>query len=135
MAKRLEGGDYLECVKAFYDSALIILREAKKAGDLNEEEFKKEAQRKLELAINRVKRLYRSGVDYSSRSNFLVKSKDTVYFEQHLLMERLKKQGLEKAAYMIGADIKTQIILSKLGYLDYSKMELPDYAFEIWERE
>lgn len=135
MAKRLEGGNYLECVKAFYDSALIILRKAREMGDLTEEEFRNESRRKLEIAIDRVKRLYRSGVALDAKTKFLAKSKDTVYLEQYTLMEKLKERGLEKAAYIAGANFRSQIFLSKLGFLDYSKMELPLYAFEIWERE
>jgi|WetSurMetagenome_2_1015567.scaffolds.fasta_scaffold05184_1 hypothetical protein len=135
MVKKLEGGNYIECVQAFYESALKKIKAKKERGLSNEAEFKNEILEELELAINRTRRLFRDSEDLGIKSPLLTTSKDTVYLEQSILLEKLKKEGMEKYAFMNGANLKTLITLSEIGLLDLEKIKAPDYyALEIWNR-
>lgn len=135
MIKKLEGGNYLDCIKAFYDSSRKGLLKKKKLGLINEEKFTEELKENLKLAINRTKRLYKEGVDYDDGSKFLAKSKDTAYLEQLILLQKLKDKGMEKYAYIGGCNLNTLILLSKIGFLDLNKIEKPKfYALKVWDK-
>lgn len=135
MVKKLEGGDYAECLKAFYESALKGPRLQRAVGSLSDEEFRKQAEKNLKLAINRTKRLFREGADFSSRETSLSNSKDTVYLEQVRLFQKLKEHGLEKYAFVLGADLNTLVFLMKSGFLNPSDIQQPKYqSLEIWKR-
>lgn len=133
MAARLSGGNYLECVKAFYNSELGILRRKKPSGKFD----RKELRSLIKQAINRTKRLFRGGaVDFTSESGFLTNSKDTVYLEQRKLLDKLRGVNLEKYALMGGANLQTLIILTEVGLIDPEEIQGPRYdvIFRIWDR-
>lgn len=135
MARKLAGGDYAECLEAFYESALKGPRLQQTIGSLSREDFRKQAEKNLKLAINRTKRLFCEGADFSSREASLSNSKDTVYLEQVRLFQKLKEYGLEKYAFVLGADLNTLIFLMKSGFLDPSDIQQPKYqSLEIWKR-
>lgn len=136
MQKKLEGGNYLDCVKAFYDSQLEVLKKKRVAGKLSDQDFQKEMTESLEIAINRCERLFDAGTDFSSRKNFLTHSKDTAYLEQHILTEKLKKAGLEKLLFFGAGNLQDVLTLLKYNLLDLNKIQVPKYqTLEIWERE
>lgn len=135
MQKKLDGGNYLDCVNAFYESSMKILRQEKSTGTLSTEDFQKEMQRNLNLAINRTQRLFRDGSDLSSQERFLSKSKDTVYLEQIRLFRELKKHGLEKYVFVGGANLDALIFLLQSGFLNPEDIKTPKYhCLKIWER-
>lgn len=118
MVEKLRGGNYLDCIKAFHESTLRGPRLQKTLGQISEEVFKKEVKKSLKLAINRTKRLFREGSDFSSNQPFLTNSKDTVYLEQVKLFQELKQRGLEKYVFVGGANLNTLLFLMKSGFLD-----------------
>lgn len=135
MLTKLDGGNYLDCTNAFYESAMKGPRMQKTLGKISEEDFRKYSQKNLRLAINRAKRLFRDGSDFASREPFLTKSKDTVYLEQVRLFQELKKYELEKYAFVIGANLDALIFLMKSGFLDPQNIEKPKYhSLQVWER-
>lgn len=135
MIKKLEGGNYLDCIKAFYDSSQKGLLEKKKLGLISEEKFTEELKENLKLAIDRTKRLYKEGINYDDESEFLAKSKDTAYLEQLILLKKLKDRGMEKYAYIGGCNLNTLVLLSKIGFLDLNKIEKPKfYALKVWDK-
>lgn len=134
MRARLDGGDYLQCVQAFYESALQELRLKKRLGRVDEDEFKKEAAEKLSLAINRTRRLFSNTTFLQSPSEFLTNSRDTVYLEQVELYRKLKERKLEKYAYIGSANLKTIEFLLESGFLDPKIIQQPKFhALKIWE--
>lgn len=135
MQKKLDGGNYLECVNAFYESSMKIPRQEKSAGTLSTEDFQKEMQRNLTLAINRTQRLFRDGSDLLSQEGFLSKSKDTVYLEQIKLFRELKKHGLEKYVFIGGANLDALLFLLRSGFLNPADIKTPKYhCLKLWER-
>ena len=136
MKKKLEGGNYLDCVKAFYDSHMARKKELLKNGEMDIATFREEAKDDLDTAINRSERLFGTGISLNSRSRFLSNSKDTVYAEQFILSEKLRDTLLESLLYFGSASLSDTITLIRLGFLDLNKIRHPDlYALKIWERE
>jgi hypothetical protein len=136
MLRKLEGGNYQECLEAFYESSLRGLRLQKSLGKITEEEFVAQSDKKLKLAINRAKRLFGGSMDTDSSLSYLSHSKDTVYLEQMKLFEELKKQGLEKYVFVGGANLDALVFLMESGFLNPEDIEEPKYhALEVWDRE
>lgn len=135
MIAKLEGGNYLDCVKAFFESAHKLTRAKKESGVISSEEETRENENNLSLAINRARRLFRENVDLNKQTTLLTKSKDTIYLEQLVLMKKLKKQGLEKYAFAGGVNLKTLMLLRKIGLIDLNAIKKPAYySLRIWDR-
>lgn len=135
MEEKIAGGDYLDCVKAFYESTLKTVRAKKAAGAINQKQFGEEVRGNLKLAVNRAKRLFRNGADFSSKDKFLGASKDTVYLEQMRLVEKLKQAGMGKCVFLKGINLDGLLSLAKVGLVDFGKIKEPDYfSLKIWER-
>lgn len=135
MVRKLEGGNYLECVKAFYESTIQIPKMQKNLGKIDEELFDKLSKEKMELAVNRTERLFRGGADYDSRDTLLARSRDAVYLEQAMLMRKLQEFGMEKYAFLGGSNLKNLTFLAETGFVDLEGIQEPKgYAKEIWER-
>jgi hypothetical protein len=135
MQKKLEGGNYFDCLTAFYESTLKSVRLQKELGRISEEEFEKQCEKNLKLAINRTKRLFRRSSDLAAPGSTLVNSKDTVYLEQVKLFQELKKHHLEKYAFVLGANLDALLFLMQSGFLDPKTIEEPRYhALKIWDR-
>jgi hypothetical protein len=137
MVKKLEGGTYLDCVKAFYDSGLTGIKKKADSGMMGKESFVEEVKNLLNLAINRAKRLF-VGDDHLDRSGiYLTKSKDTVYAEQVIVMKKLRESGLEKCAFVSGINLDTLAVLAEIGLIDLEKIEKPslDFIRITWEKE
>lgn len=137
MKKRLEGGTYLECAKAFYDSALKIVEMKRDKGILDEKRFSEEVDYWLRIALDRAKRLLHGNEDFAGRQTYLTKSKDTVYAEQAIIMEKLKKAGMEKYAFIKGVNLDALATLAEIGILNLSDIQEPklEPIREIWEQE
>jgi hypothetical protein len=135
MARKLEGGNYLDCVKSFYDSALKVSQVKKEEGVIQDSEFQEEAKSKLKLAIDRTKRLFRENINSNVRSDILTKSKDTVYLEQMILLDKMKKEGMEKYALVGGCDPASFVDFVKAGLINPEKIREPEYfSLKVWER-
>ena len=134
MSRRLRGGNYLDCLSAYYDSAYKILKAQLDAGTIDEETFQERTLSLLKTAINSTKRLFASSDDLSAQSSVLTQSDDTSYLEQRLLMEKLKAIGKENYAYL-GINLDTIISLTKLGLFDAAKIKTPPlYALKLWDK-
>ncbi|MBD3300371.1 MAG: hypothetical protein GF347_03390 [Candidatus Moranbacteria bacterium] len=130
MEARLEGKNYLECVKAFYDSAM---KTAKAIHNGNLEKLEKESSEWLKMAISRTKRLFRASVDLASKEPYLAQSKATSYLEKERVFELLQKKDLTKYAYLGGVNLETIKDLLELGLLTMDDIEEPkDYAIKYW---
>jgi hypothetical protein len=135
MAKKLEGGDYFDCVRSFYESAMKSEKILLGIGKISREEFRKRAEGHIKTAVNRTKRLFRGSSDYSSNQPYLAKSKDTAYAEQVRLYTEFKKRGLEKFIYVGGIDIDFLPFMVKSGFLDPSSIKQPLFhSLKIWDR-
>jgi len=136
MQKKLEGRNYLDCIKFFYDSRMNAVRKKKEEGRLDSQAFKKEIADALETAINRSERLFGTGASLSSREKYLTHSKDTAYLEQYILSEKLKEAGLEKLLFFGAGNLQDVLTLLKLNLLDLNKVRTPKYqTLKLWERE
>lgn len=135
MEKKLQGGNYQECMKAFYDSAMKGPSLMKSLGKMNEEEWGKQSQRHLKTAIDRTRRLFGPNADLASGDGQLTKSKDTVYLEQVKLYQELKKHGLEKYVFVGGANLDVLLFLMESGFLNPEDIMQPkQHSLEIWKR-
>ncbi|MBP9728436.1 MAG: hypothetical protein KBD27_03595 [Candidatus Moranbacteria bacterium] len=135
MQRKLEGGNYRDCLQAFYESSMKGPRLEKSLGRISSEVFEAQSEKNLKLAINRTKRLFGGSTDFSSESGVLSKSKDTVYLEQVKLFEELKKHGLEKYVFVGGANLDALIFLMESGFLEPQDIAEPkQHSLEIWER-
>lgn len=135
MERKLAGGDYLDCVEAFYNSTLKATTSKRDAGQLTRKMFDRECDKNLRLAINRTKRLFASGSSFISEAGLLTHSKDTVYLEQVKLYQELKKHNLEKYVFVRGANLKTLLFLMEAGFMDPNDIQKPAfYSLDIWER-
>jgi hypothetical protein len=135
MAKKLEGGSYLECVEAHYESMLSLSRAKRDAGMLDEDRFRKEASSALKRSINRAKRLFVNELSLDSPSTFLVHSKDTAYLEQTQVFQAFKEQGIENLLYVGSANSETLRFLCGNGFIDSDSVIEPGFfSLEIWER-
>lgn len=134
MQKKLEGGNYLDCVKAFYDSRMIAVKQKRSEVKLDDIAFKKEILEAIRIALNRTERLFRMGADLSSRERHLTHSKDTAYLEQYILTEKLKEASLEKLLFLGSGNLQDIITLLRLNKLDLNKIQTPKYQIlKIWE--
>jgi hypothetical protein len=129
MEKRLQGGSYLDCVKAYHESSLKLLRINMEGIEFEDEKFKEESKRLLGVAIRGTDRLFPSGDDYKNSPSTLARSKDTVYLEQFVLMNKLKENGMEKYAFMVGLNLDSMAELMEMGMLDAKNIELLDMSF------
>lgn len=136
MQKKLEGGNYLDCAKAFYDSQLKVLKKKRTEEKIDDQVFQEEIKNSLKTALNRCERLFGAGASLSSRQNFLTHSKDTAYLEQYILTKKLKEAGLEKLLFFGAGNLQDIITIMKYSLLDLNKIQTPTYqTLKIWERE
>jgi hypothetical protein len=127
MAKKLENGNYLDCVKEYYESSLNIYLKTRddKGGTVS-------MQKKEELlgsAIRSCKRLFRSGEQLNARESVLSKSKDTVYLEQLIVMDKLKEAKLDKYAMVKGLNLDSLFVLLKNGFIKDDEIETLNVDF------
>lgn len=133
MVRKLQGGNYLDCVKTYYDSKKEFIEEKKRRDIINNTAFKKELIAALKTAISSSKRLFRLGVDKNAISPILAKSKDTVYLEQLILIDKLRQNGMEKYAFIGRVNLRTLADLAEIGLIDLAQIKKPDlYSLEIW---
>lgn len=132
MAERLRGGNFLDCVKAYYESSVKELRSGLEQGEISKEHFQEKARSLLKKNISSTKRLFRSD-SLSSDSNYLLSSKDTAYLEQRKVLRGLEEAGLFKLAYVSGVNLENARELIRFGLLDLDKIKEPRFeTLEIW---
>ena len=124
MAKKINGGNYLDCVKAYYDCSLKIYLETTEKIDLSEK-----PEELLAAAMRSCKRLFKTGEDTGLAAAILSKSKDTVYLEQLAVMNRLREAGLEKFALVRGLNLDSLCMLLQNGFIKESDLETLDIDF------
>jgi hypothetical protein len=136
MQKKLEGGNYLDCVKIFYESRMKGIKKKLAAGKLDEQGFREEIKESLEIAITRSERLFGTETGFSSTEEFLTHSKDTAYLEQYILTKKLKEAGLEKLLFLGAGNLQDIVTILRYNLLDLNKIKIPEYqTLKIWERE
>lgn len=135
MLEKLRGGNYLDCVRAYYKSSLKVYKET--SGQVSEDVFKENAKNLLETAMRSAKRLFKTGALGRDSGNLLSKSKDTVYLEQFIVVQRLKEAGLEKFSMVRGVSLESLTELLEAGLLNEADIETLnlDFIRSIWERE
>ncbi len=135
MIKKMEGGNYMDCVKASYDSSAHTLLQKKKMNQISDDEFEKQNREQIRLAIARAKRLFRHSADLSLSSAHLTKSKDTAYLEQIMLARKLQEKGLEKYLFFSGMNLSTLTTLLEIGLMDTGEIQTAQkHVFAIWDR-
>ncbi len=134
MKRKQQGGDFLDCFKAAYGVELSRIRAKYDLNNpLEKQKFLEEAQKAVRMLIPRVRRIF-SGVELSDRTGYLPNTKDTVYLEQDILMEKLAKSGLQKLAYLGAVNLRNIATLMQIGLLKYEDIMEPKlHTLEIWE--
>lgn len=135
--RKIAGGNYLECVKAFYDSCLKVSRMRLERKTINKKQFLKECLDNIEFATDRTKRIFRpSVVPLDDANQYITSSKDLLYLEQQKLTSELRKEKLEKYLLLGGINLDNLLILLKTGLLDDKKIIEPriDLIREIWQK-
>lgn len=124
MAVKQAGGDYLDCVKAYYESTISV--------------NPKKGKSALKTALSSARRLFRNSMDFNNTDRFIPSSKDTVYLEQKAVVEEiLKYPELQNLILVSGINLETAKEMIHFGLLDLSKLKTPDLSFvqKIWEEE
>jgi hypothetical protein len=135
MAKRLDGGSYLECVNTHYESMLSLLRAKRDAGIIHSDVFQKEAQSALKRSVNRAKRLFASELDLNQTSPFLTNSKDTAYLEQTEVFRAFKESGIERLLYVGSANSETLRFLCKYRLINLNTVLEPKFhSLAMWKQ-
>jgi hypothetical protein len=135
MVTKLNGGNYADCVKTFFESAIEPYKEMKETNTITQMQFEVEAKKNIKLAVNRTRRIFRGGGDYESKKGLITSSKDSVYLEGLILTEKLQEAGLQKYMYLTQINIDAIIFLLKSGLLSTEDIKAPTYkTLEIWER-
>jgi hypothetical protein len=134
MAEKIKGGNYLDCVKAFYDCSLKIHLETENETD--QEALQEKKKHLLGVSIRSCKRLFKPGENLIAKEAILSKSKDTVYIEQLVAMEKLKEAGMEKFAMIRGLNPDSLCFLLKNGFIKETDIETLDLDFikQAWEK-
>lgn len=136
MVEKLNGGNYLDTVRVFYQSAVEPFQIQYRQSQLSEEEFRDNVEKCLILAVDRSQRLFRHG-RRSSKEPVLSSSKDTAYVEQFKIAEALMARGQEKLLLIRGMSFENICSLLKLGFLKLDQLKEPNYDYlkSVWDRE
>lgn len=136
LERRIHGGNYIECMQAFFESAAQATQEKKKRGLLTAQEYTNELHAHLRLAINRAKRAFRDGPQLDSSSLCSIQStKDVAYIMQMYVMEELQKAHLKQLAYIGGVSLDSIADLLDNGLLRVEEIQEPRYyAVHIWQQ-
>lgn len=127
--RRLQGGNLIETIEAFYKSA-----DQQQLPDSSKEKLVMRDNR-LRLAINRALRIFKDGENYSTTDDQVENSKDLVYLEQESFYEELERNGIPGYAYLSGVNFTTLAFLQKFNFIENKKIRTPDfYAERIWEK-
>ncbi len=134
MQRKLGGGDYLDSVKAFFESGSKISKRKRREELIDNKQYKEEIRDMLKLAVNRSKRLFRGTDSLSQSSSYLRNSKDTVYLEQLILADKLKAKNMEKYLFFSGGNISTLISYAEMGIINLQDIRQPDYfSVKVWD--
>jgi hypothetical protein len=129
MAVKQSGGDYLACVKAYYESSISIKMEQNLTSE--------KKLNLLKMAIDRAGRLFRNTPDLNNRNKSIPSTKDTVYLEQKAVVEEIMTNHpeLRNIILVSGMNLETAKELIKFGLLDLSTLRQPDLSFvkALWE--
>ena len=124
MAVKQAGGDYLACVKTYYESTISV--------------NPKKGKLALKTALSSAKRLFRNSINFNNNDRSIPSTKDTVYLEQKAVVEEiLKHPELQNLILVSGINLETAKEMIHFGLLDLSKLRTPDLSFvqKIWEEE
>lgn len=136
MAVKLEGGNYADCMNAFYTSAIKVYQMQLDQGLISEDEFKNECKKRLAHSINRTGRLFRGGASRTNKYPHLSESKATVYSEQMKLASELQAKGLDQTLNLTDVNLDALEFLVRAKLIDLDKIRSPDfYSLELWEQE
>jgi hypothetical protein len=136
MIARQNGGNYLDVVKAYYESRMGPSIAMFNSGKLSAEKLQKAKKTALSLAVRKSKRIMR-GSDYTSESGHLTSSVASSYLESVVVAEKLKEAGLDFAFNVADLDLENLVRVFKLGFLKPEEMKSLDntYTRQLWESE
>lgn len=123
MAVKQAGGNYLSCIKAYYESTIS-------------NNPKKSKSSALKTALSSARRLFRNSINFNNTDKSIPSTKDTVYLEQKAVVEEiLKHPELQNLILVSGINLDTAKEMIHFGLLDLSKLRTPDLSFvqNIWE--
>jgi hypothetical protein len=124
MAVKQAGGDYLDCVKAYYESTISV-------------NPKKSKSLALKTALSSARRLFRNSINFNNTDRSIPSTKDTAYLEQKAVVEEIMTNHpeLRNIILVSGMNLETAKELIKFGVLDLSSLRQPDLSFvkALWE--
>jgi len=133
MAVKQAGGDYLACVKAYYESSMSI-KNIKTEEESEKEEIRIKA---IKTALSSAGRLFRNTPDLNNRNPSIPSTKDTVYLEQKAVVEEIMTNHpeLRNIILVSGMNLETAKELIKFVRLDLGNLRQPDLSFvkALWE--
>ncbi len=129
---KVEGRGYLGAVKAFFDCRFEDLKRFHP--DLSTMVAQREIEQLMRVAINRVERIFRDiDIMPGDTSPHIPNAKDLVYIERQVLMQKLKREGLERLAFLGGMNLKNAALLLRLGMLELDSIHAPhNVTMAIW---
>jgi hypothetical protein len=110
---KARGGTYGECVEAYYNYLL-------------DSEPHESAEHSAAVAINRARRIFRSGgFEYAQDLNLLTNTQPLAYLEQHLIYESLNDDQ-RRLLFVGGMKLQTFAQLAKYGLVDIDNIYIPE---------
>jgi hypothetical protein len=109
---RLEGKDFARCMQAFFEDF------CRRNSDLPVKEAAKRA-------VNRTRRIYRSGGDFAKGTNHLTNSQTLHYLEQELVVAKLPPEH-RRLLLLGGVTLNSLITLRDIGLINLSDIQLPN---------
>lgn len=112
LERKLQGGNLVECMKAFFDSV------RQESPDRDKREVAKHA-------INRAARQFRDGGAFADRSPYPTNTQPLVYMEQELIARELVKQNSRDLLMIAGVNMEALAMLHSVGLFDREKIKIP----------
>lgn len=133
---RLKGGSFKDCFQAFLEPQLRLLDARQIGFPLPQASLEKERTSLVRESFNRTLRNFRNSFALEQSVPYVGESRATVYLEQLILVENLKKIGHLDLAFIARINFITLTYLKQLGFLDESQLisEINIARDVIWPR-
>ncbi len=134
LTKRLAGGNFIDCVKTYFESTNIENLEARESGQITDSEYMSATEKNLNTAFSSTQRIFKYGDIRKSQIGISTRSKDLAYLEQKRVLDKMANSPLLKLAFVGGMNLETAYSLIDLGLLKLDELVEPKMlSIKIWE--
>ncbi len=125
LAKRLSGGNFIDCMKVYFESTNAEDLADLTAGKIDKQKYDEIVERNLKTAVSSTKRIFKYGDLRKSRIGISTNSKDLAYLEQKRVLDKMAGTPFFKLAFVSGMNLETAHHLIDLGLLKLEDIKEP----------